>query len=98
MRSVAAPPFNLHPRDPRLAGWLGDYPESLFSEKLYQSIELMERYSIDLAIDVLGRLNILERIDRPRSTRDLCDALSFPARFGVTLSWLLERLIETGSI
>jgi SAM-dependent methyltransferase len=98
LRSVAAPPFNLHPRDPRLAGWLGDYPESLFSEKLYQSIELMERYSIDLAIDLLGRLNVLEEIDRPRSTRDLCDALSFPARFGGTLSWLLERLIETGCI
>jgi SAM-dependent methyltransferase len=81
-----------------LAGWLGDYPASLFSEKLYQSIELMERYSIDLAIDLLGRLNILERIDHPRSIGELCDALSFPARFGVTLSWLLERLIETGSI
>jgi SAM-dependent methyltransferase len=77
---------------------LGDYPASLFSEKLYQSIELMERYSIDLAIDVLNRLNILERIEQPRSTRDLCQELSFPARFGPTLSWLLQRLIETGSI
>lgn len=58
----------------------------------------MERYSIDLAIDLLDRLNILERIDQSRSTRELCDALSFPVRFGVTLSWLLERLIETGCI
>ena len=98
MRSVAAPAFNLQPRDPRLARWLQDYPPSLFSESLYQSIELMERYSIDLAIDLLGRLNVLEQLDQSRSARDLCDTLSFPTRFRSTLSWLLERLVETGCI
>ncbi len=98
MRSVAAPVFNLLPRDPRLARWLEDYPPSLFSETLYQSIELMERYSIDLAIDLLGRLNVLEELDQSRSARDLCQTLSFQTRFGSTLSWLLERLVETGCI
>jgi SAM-dependent methyltransferase len=98
LRSVAAPVFNLHPRDPRLAGCLGDYPPSLFNESLYQSIELMERYSIDLAIDLLGRLNVLEQLDQSRSARDLCDTLSFPTRFRSTLGWLLERLVETGCI
>jgi SAM-dependent methyltransferase len=98
LRSVAAPEFKLHPRDPRLARWLEDFPPSLFSENLYQSIELMERYSIDLAIDLLGRLNVLERLDQSRSARDLCDTLSFPTRFASTLSWLLERLVETGCI
>src|SRR5438034_5912430 len=98
LRSVAAPVFNLHPRDPRLARWLEDYPPSLFNENLYQSIELMERYSIDLAIDLLGRLNVLERLDQSRSARDLCHALSFQTRFHSTLSWLLERLVETGCI
>src|SRR5437868_467530 len=58
----------------------------------------MERYSIDLAIDLLGRLNVLERLDQSRSARDLCHALSFQTRFGSTLSWLLERLVETGCI
>jgi SAM-dependent methyltransferase len=98
LRSAAAPLFNLHPRDPRLAGWLEDYPPSLFNENLYQSIELMERYSIDLAIELLGRLNVLEQLDRPRSARDLCDILSFPRRFSPTLAWLLQRLVETGCI
>jgi SAM-dependent methyltransferase len=98
LRSVAAPVFNRHPRDPRLARWLEDYPPSLFNERLYQSIELMERYSIDLAIDLLGRLNALEQLDRPRTAGDLCDTLSFPKRFQSTLSWLLERLVETGCI
>ena len=58
----------------------------------------MERYSIDLAIDLLARLNVLEQLDRLRSTRDLCDTLSFPSRFRSTLGWLLERLVETGCI
>ena len=58
----------------------------------------MERYSIDLAIDLLGRLNVLERLDQSRSARDLCHALSFQTRFHSTLSWLLERLVETGCI
>src|SRR5207244_9388889 len=98
VRALAAPAFNLHPRDPRLARWLEDYPPSLFSESLYQSIELMERYSVDLAIDVLDRLNVFERLSQSRSARALCDTLSFPTRFSPTLSWLLRRLIETGCI
>ncbi len=51
----------------------------------------MERYSIDLAIDLLARLNVLEQLDR-------FDTLSFPSRFRSTLGWLLERLVETGCI
>jgi SAM-dependent methyltransferase len=98
LRSPAAPVFNLHPRDPRLARLLEDYPPTLFNENLYQSIELMERYSIDLAIDLLGRLNVFEQLDRLRSAGDLCDTLSFPSRFRSTLGWLLERLVETGCI
>jgi SAM-dependent methyltransferase len=58
----------------------------------------MERYSIDLAIDLLERLNVLEQLDQPRSAPELCQALAFQTRFGSTLSWLLERLIETGCV
>src|SRR5437016_13825512 len=58
----------------------------------------MERYSIDLAIDLLARLNVLEQLVRLRSSRDLFDTLSFPSRFRSTLGWLLERLVETGCI
>ncbi len=42
--------FKAPVRDPRLADWLKDYPSDVFSERLYQSIELMERYSIELAL------------------------------------------------
>ncbi|PYL02541.1 MAG: hypothetical protein DME32_06175, partial [Verrucomicrobia bacterium] len=70
----------------------------MFSETLYQSIELMERYSIDLAIDLLERLDVLEQLDQPRSARELCQALAFQTRFNSTLSWLLQRLVEAGCI
>jgi SAM-dependent methyltransferase len=98
LRSVAAPLINLGPSDERLAGYLEDYPRSLFSETLYQSIELMERYSIDLAIDLLERLDVLEQLDQPRSAPELCQALAFQTRFSSTLNWLLQRLVETDCV
>jgi len=93
-----APAFNPEPRDPRLADWLEDYPPSLFSERLYQSVELMERYSIDLGIDLLGRLDVINKLQDWRSAHELCQALSFQPRFRSALTWLLERVIETGCV
>jgi SAM-dependent methyltransferase len=91
-----APPFTAPPRDARLARLLKDYPAPVFSEQLYQSIELMERYSIDLAIDLLRRLDVIDQLDEWRSADELCDVLSFQPRFSFALSWILERLVETG--
>lgn len=96
--SSKPPAFNPEPLDPRLAQWLKGYPPSLFSERLYYSIELMERYSIDLAIDLLGRLGVIDQLDEWQSARKLCQALSFKPRFSSTLDWLLKRLLETGCI
>ncbi len=91
-----APPFIAPPRDARLARLLKDYPAPVFSEQLYQSIELMERYSIDLAIDLLRRLDVIDQLEEWRSADELCDMLSFQPRFSFALSWILERLVETG--
>jgi SAM-dependent methyltransferase len=93
-----APPFEARPPDPRLAKWLKDYPAALFSEHLYQSIELMERYSIDLAIALLRRLGAIDRLEAWHSADELCQMLSFQPRFHFALGWILERLIETGCI
>jgi SAM-dependent methyltransferase len=68
----------------------------VFSEQLYQSIELMERYSIDLAIDLLRRLDVIDPLDEWRSADELRDMLSFQPRFRLALSWILERVVETG--
>ncbi len=94
--SSEAPPFKLEPPDPRLAEWLKDYPPSFFSEALHQSIELMERYSIELAIDLLGRLELIEALGEWRSADTLCQLFSFRPQFGSALAWILGRLVETG--
>jgi SAM-dependent methyltransferase len=93
-----APAFKLKPRDPRLIHWLKNYPPEVFGERLHQSIELMERYSIELGIDVLRELNVLDQIDDWESPDALCRALGFDPRFSSTLAWLFERLVETDCI
>ncbi|MFL6500101.1 MAG: class I SAM-dependent methyltransferase [Candidatus Udaeobacter sp.] len=96
--SLEAPKFETGVSDPRLAECLKAFPPAIFSERLYQSIELMERYSIELAVDLLGRLNVTEQLGRWRSADELCSVLSFQPRFRRALNWILTRLVETGCI
>jgi polyketide synthase PksN len=84
--------------DPRLAECLKEFPPAIFSERLYQSIELMERYSIELAIDLLGRLNLAEYLAEWRSADELCGVLGFQPRFRLALQWILARLLESGCV
>ena len=96
--SSGAPIFRVRPSDPRLAHWLKGYPPSVFSERLYRSIELMERYSIDLAIDQLRQLDVMDQLGEWRSANELCQVLSFQPGFRFALGWILERLVETGCV
>src|SRR5262249_3843769 len=93
-----APKFETRRSDPRLALCLKEFPPAIFSERLYQSIELMERYSIELAADLLGRLNLAEQLSAWRSADELCGLFGFQPRFRVALQWILARLVETGCI
>src|SRR6187397_1935215 len=93
-----APEFETGPSDPRLAECLKQFPPVIFSERLYQSIELMERYSIELAVDLLGQLNLTEQLGRWRSADKLCSLLNFQPRCSLALNWILTRLVETGCI
>jgi SAM-dependent methyltransferase len=86
--------FKVQPSDPRLAEYLKDYPPAVFSERLYQSIELMERYSVDVAIDLARRLNLIDHLSQWRSVDELCRVLSFQRSFRFALHWILERLAE----
>jgi SAM-dependent methyltransferase len=96
--ALQPPAFNPRERAPGLAECLKDYPPSIFGEKLYQSIELMERYSIDLAIEVADKLNLLEQLTHWAGANELCQKLEFQPRFTLAIAWILERLIETGCI
>jgi SAM-dependent methyltransferase len=93
-----APPLDARPADARLAHLLKDYPASLFSESLHQSIELMESYSIELAVDLLRRLKVFDQLSDWKSALELCGVLSFQPRFRFAMGWLLERLVETNCI
>ena len=84
--------------DPRLAECLKEFPPAIFSERLYQSIELMERYSIELAVDLLGQLNLVEQLGQWRSTDELCGILDFQPRFKLALQWILARLAGTSCL
>ena len=90
--------FAAEPSDPRLADYLKGFPPAIFGERLYQSIELMERYSIELAIDLLGQLNLAEQLSEWRSADELCRMRSFQPRFRLPLQWILARLVETGCL
>ena len=88
--------FETRPSDPRLGQWLQQFPPAVFSERLYQSIELMERYSIELAVDLSRQLNLANQLGGWRSADELCGLLSFQPRFKFALRWMLERLVESG--
>jgi len=84
--------------EPRLVDWLEQLPPAVFSQQLYQSIELMERYSIELAVDLARRLKVINRLTKWRSTDELCRLLAFQPRFTLALRWILERLVESGCV
>lgn len=58
----------------------------------------MERYSIELAVDLMNRLDLIEQLSEWRSPDQLCRDLPFQPRFKIALGWILQRLIETGCI
>ncbi|MFL6515910.1 MAG: class I SAM-dependent methyltransferase [Chthoniobacterales bacterium] len=84
--------------DPGLGRWLNGFPPEIFGDRLYQSIELMERYSIALSARVLDELGIREQLGEWHTSQQLCAHLSFQPRFAAALSWLLERVLGSDSI
>ena len=100
VNAAAFDPHKFEPgrSDPRLAECLNEFPPAIFNERLYQSIELMERYSIELAVDLLGRLNVVEQLGAWRSPDELCRVLCFRPRFRLALQWILARVVDTGCV
>jgi SAM-dependent methyltransferase len=58
----------------------------------------LERYSVEMAIDLARRLNVIDYLSQWRSVDDLCRLLSFQSSFKFALHWILERLVETDCI
>ncbi|NJN48035.1 MAG: class I SAM-dependent methyltransferase, partial [Candidatus Competibacteraceae bacterium] len=88
--------FDPRPLDPRIAELLSDYPDGLFSERFYQSVEWIDRYGLDLVIQVLQQLDAVAPLRSWCSVNRLCRERDFSPRFRNALGWLLERLADAG--
>lgn len=84
--------------DPRMKMLLANYPPALFPVGLYRSIELLERYSQDLAIGLLDQLDVPARLKTWQTVGALIQRLGYTAQFATPLAWLLERLVESEAI
>jgi SAM-dependent methyltransferase len=98
MPTPSMPAFTPRPLDPRMADLLTGYPPELFTEKLHCSIELIHRYTLELAIDLLDRLGVTPKIGTWHTVDELCRLLSFDLRFVSALSWLLDQAVELGCL
>ena len=57
-------------------------------------MELLELYSVEMAIDLARRLKVIDHLSHWRSVNDLGRLLSFQRSFKFALHWILERLVE----
>ncbi|MGI9047415.1 MAG: class I SAM-dependent methyltransferase [Burkholderiales bacterium] len=97
LRSVSSM-FTPRPLDARMVELLAGYPPEACSEKLHYSIELIARYTEELAVDILQRLGAARELDNWRSGDELNRALAFEPQFADALVWLLHQAAEVGRI
>ena len=91
-------PFLAQPRDPAVDGLLGEIPPDLFSDRLYQACELVERYVSDWTVAIAQRLGIESELATGATARTLLLACGFPPGESPALTWLLARLAAAGHL
>lgn len=88
--------------DPALYDHLGEIPESLVSERVYWSVELVERYAREWAVDLAHELSVPEHLaaagDRGATAAELAASLAFATGFRQPLAWLLQELTGLGAL
>lgn len=84
--------------DPRLAELLAGFPAEVFSARLYRSCELIDRYSVELAVGLTHQLDIAPHLESAQRLEQLEHALGFAPGFRPALTWLLERLALAGEL
>jgi SAM-dependent methyltransferase len=94
------PPFVASPVDPRLFALLAEagLGDVLFNAHQHRGCELVEHYVLQLAIDLVGGLQLEELLRTPRSVDELLAARGFVPRFAPALGWLLARLALAGLV
>src|SRR5438552_15113101 len=92
------PPFVPSPVHPRLYALLAEagFGDALFTPRQHRSCELVEHYVLQLAIDLVARLELAPLLAEPRSVEELLATRGFVPRFAPALGWLLDRLAPAG--
>ncbi len=88
--------------DPRFYDLLGEVPKSLFDDRLYWSVELLERYVREWALEIAHRLGLPAALraapEGGATAADLAAALDLAPGFAFPLSWILEQLAALGEV
>jgi SAM-dependent methyltransferase len=91
-------PFRPPPRDRAAEALLGELPSALFSDRLYEACELVERYATDHALAIAHRLDLAGAIDGAATLEEIAARLGVPSQGAPALAWLLRRLAEAGHL
>ncbi len=91
-------PFQPPPRSFEVEDLLGEVPRDLFSDRLYQACELVERYVSDWAVVIAQRLALEPDLTEGTTVRAILSSRSYPAEGSPALAWLLARLADAGHL
>lgn len=91
-------PFQPPPRNFRVDDLLGELPRDLFSERLYQACELVERYVSDWTVVIAQRLALEPDLAQGTTVCGILHSRSYPAEASPALAWLLARLADAGHL
>lgn len=86
------------PRHPDLLDALGELPVEPFSEGFLRTVELVERYGGDWALELGERLELTAALAEPADASELAARRGFVPGFVPALDWLLRRLEVDGAI
>jgi SAM-dependent methyltransferase len=86
--------FPTPPPDPRLYTLLAaaGFGDDLFNPRQHRSGQLVERYALELAVDLAERLELASLLAAPVTAEDIAEARGFAPAFAPALRWLLARL------
>ncbi len=90
-------PFEPSARDVRADELLGEFPKELFGDRFYAACELVDRYSLECALEVAQNLGISGSKSKAWTVADLRQELGVLEAFEPALGWLLDRLAAGGS-
>ncbi len=91
-------PFLPPPRPSAADDLLGEIPRHLFSDRLYETCELVERYVSDWVVAIAQQLELEPELERGTSVEEILATHHFAAEERPAVAWLLARLAEAGHL